>query len=175
MLTTRNILPFLLMSFVACDRSGDDLVAAPNGEYDDVIGVGEVAIADHRSSCPTMEEMRRIASEARVGGMLSGKKGVVSIHMGDSNDFLSLLHEVVNHSDIPAEQFYPTHINRNRGLLEDSKAWASRGGLIDLTTSTTEMDLANGEPRCCEALAELLDDNISINNITFSSDGNGGN
>ena len=95
----------------------DDIILIP-----EFIGVGEVAIADHRSSCPSMEEMRRIAAEARVGGMLSGKKGIVSIHMGDSRDFLSLLHEVVEHSDIPASQFYPTHINRNQGLLEDSKA-----------------------------------------------------
>ena len=33
------------------------------------------------------------------------------------------------------------------------------------------MDLANGEPRCSDALAELLDDGVAIEQITFSSDG----
>ena len=144
----------------------DDIILIP-----DFIGVGEIAIADHRASFPTVEEMSRIASEARVGGILSGKKGIVSIHMGDSTDYLDLLQEVVNTTDLPISQFYPTHINRNRGLLNAAKSWIDDGGTIDLTTSTTEMDLANGEPRCCEALAELLDEGKSIHQITFSSDG----
>ena len=40
---------------------------------DKVIGVGEVAISDHRSSQPSFEEFARIAADARVAGMLSGK------------------------------------------------------------------------------------------------------
>lgn len=135
------------------------------------IGVGEIAIADHRSSMPSAAELGRIAAEARVGGMLSGKKGIVSIHMGDSTDYLSLLETIIAQSDIPRTQFYPTHMNRNLGLFDAGKQWANSGGYIDLTTSTTEMDLARGEPPCSKALAELLDDNIAIEQITFSSDG----
>jgi len=144
----------------------DDIILIP-----DFIGVGEIAIADHRSSHPSVAELSRIAAEARVGGMLSGKKGTVSIHMGDSDSYLDLLEQVVASTDIPITQFYPTHINRNRGLLDAAKNWTKSGGYIDLTTSTTEMDLAKGEPRCCEALAELLDENINIDQISFSSDG----
>ena len=144
----------------------DDIILIP-----DFVGVGEIAIADHRSSCPTVEELRRIAAEARVGGMQSGKKGLVSIHMGDSTDYLELLQEIIKTSDLPITQFYPTHINRNRGLLNASKQWLKDGGYIDLTTSTTEMDLAGGEPRCCEALAELIEEGFNIKQIGFSSDG----
>ena len=135
------------------------------------IGVGEIAISDHRSSIPTAAELGRIAAEARVGGMLSGKRGIVSIHMGDSLDYLSLLEQIINHSDIPITQFYPTHMNRNLGLFEAGKQWAKNGGYIDLTTSTTEMDLARGEPPCSKALADLLEDNVPVEQITFSSDG----
>jgi len=144
----------------------DDIILIP-----DFIGVGEVAIADHRSSNPSVAEIARIAAEARVGGMLSGKNGIVSIHTGDSNSHLELLEEVVESTDVPITQFYPTHINRNKGLLNAAKKWVKSGGYIDLTTSTTEMDLARGEPRCCEALAELLEDKINIEQISFSSDG----
>jgi len=144
----------------------DDIILIP-----DFIGVGEIAIADHRSSLPTAEELGRIAAEARVGGMLSGKKGIVSIHMGDSTDYLQLLEQIISTTDLPIKQFYPTHINRNRGLLNAAKKWLKQGGYVDLTTSTTEMDLANGEPKCSEALAELLEDGIDIEQISFSSDG----
>ncbi len=144
----------------------DDIILIP-----EFIGVGEIAIADHRSSVPTAQELARIAAEARVGGMLSGKRGIVSIHMGDSSDYLSLLEQIVSETDIPISQFYPTHINRNLGLLEAGKDWARQGGYIDLTTSTTEMDLARGEPACSDALADLLDEGVPLKQITFSSDG----
>ena len=39
------------------------------------IGVGEVAVADHRGSQPTVQDLERLASECRVGGMLGGKAG----------------------------------------------------------------------------------------------------
>ena len=148
------------------DSVRDDIIL-----INEFIGVGEIAIADHRCSLPSSSELGRIAAEARVGGMLSGKKGVVSIHMGDSHDYLDLLHKIINQSDLPITQFYPTHINRNRGLLNAAKKWMVEGGYIDLTTSTTEMDLANGEPRCCEALAELLSSGLDVKQISFSSDG----
>ena len=50
---------------------------------DKVIGVGEIALSDHRSSQPSIDEISRIAAEARRGGMLAGKSGVVNVHLGD--------------------------------------------------------------------------------------------
>ena len=50
---------------------------------DPVIGVGEIAISDHRSSQPSFEEFAKIAADARVAGMLSGKAGIVNVHLGD--------------------------------------------------------------------------------------------
>ena len=49
---------------------------------EEFIGVGEVAISDHRSSQPTVQQLAELAAEAKVAGMLSGKKGTVSIHVG---------------------------------------------------------------------------------------------
>lgn len=41
---------------------------------DKIIGVGEVALSNHRSSQPNMEDIAKIAAEARVGGILWGKQ-----------------------------------------------------------------------------------------------------
>jgi len=37
---------------------------------DPVIGVGELAISDHRSSQPTLDEFLRVASESHVAGLM---------------------------------------------------------------------------------------------------------
>jgi beta-aspartyl-dipeptidase (metallo-type) len=145
----------------------DDLVL-----IDKFIGVGEVAIADHRSSQPTYHELARLASQARVGGLLSGKAGIVSVHVGPAATGLELLWQVVAQSDIPRTQFYPTHINRNRSLLEQGWQWLQQGGWIDLTTSCTPEDLAQGEIKCAAALQQAWQCGLDLSRLTFSSDAN---
>lgn len=145
----------------------DDIVL-----IDKFIGIGEVAIADHRSSQPCAKELMRLASEARIGGMLSGKAGIVSIHVGEGASRLALLEQVVRESDIPASQFYPTHINRNLDLLEAGMAWAAQGGFVDMTTSTNAQFLAEGEIPAAKALAMCLQRGVPVSQLTMSSDGN---
>lgn len=144
----------------------DDLIL-----IDNVIGVGEVAISDHRSSQPTWEEMAKIASAARIGGMLSGKAGIVNIHIGDSHDHLKVIEQVVENTDIPIRQFYPTHINRNPHLFEAGIRFAKKGGYVDFTTSTIPKFLDEGEVKCSVGLKRMLEKGIGISQITFTSDG----
>ena len=135
------------------------------------VGVGEVAIADHRGSQPSWRELARIGAEARVGGLLSGKAGIVSIHVGDSEDYLSLLFEVAQNSNIPLSQYYPTHMNRSPGLIKDGLRFIKGGGTIDFTASHTPEILAAGEVKCASALKFALDRGADENRITFSTDG----
>lgn len=139
---------------------------------DKFIGVGEVAIADHRSSQPTPDELKKLAAEARVGGMLSGKAGIVSVHVGPASAGVSLLREVTASSDIPLTQFYPTHMNRNQQLVEQGFAFLQAGGWIDFTTSTTPQELAAGEVQCAKALLQAWQLGLDCSRITFSSDAN---
>ena len=138
---------------------------------DECIGVGEVAIADHRGSQPTYSELARVAADSRVGGMLSGKGGIVSIHMGPGESMFGLLFEVVEKTDIPITQFYPTHINRNQTLLDAGIEYTKSGGVIDLTTSSNSMAFELGEIKCSQALKHFLTQGGDISQITFSSDG----
>ncbi len=139
---------------------------------DKFIGVGEVAIADHRSSQPTADELKKLASQARVGGMLAGKAGIVSVHVGPAPAGVSLLLDVAASSDIPLTQFYPTHMNRNQSLVEQGFAFLNAGGWIDFTTSTTPQELAAGEVQCAKALHQAWQQGLDCSRITFSSDAN---
>jgi beta-aspartyl-dipeptidase (metallo-type) len=140
---------------------------------DKVIGVGEVALSDHRSNQPTFDEFARLASEARRGGILSGKAGVVNVHMGDGRRGLALLRRIIEETEIPAAQFLPTHIGRNPSLFEEGIAYAKAGGLVDFTTSTVPAFLEEGEVKCSVGLRRMLDAGVDAANITFTSDGQG--
>jgi beta-aspartyl-dipeptidase (metallo-type) len=140
---------------------------------DKVIGVGEVALSDHRSTQPTFEQFARLAAEARRGGILSGKAGVVNVHLGDGRRGLSMLRRVVEETEIPASQFVPTHVNRNPVLFEEGIGWAKAGGQVDFTTSTVPAWLEQGEVKCSRGLRLMLDAGVEAGRITFSSDGQG--
>lgn len=149
------------------DNVTDDIIL-----IDKFVGIGEVAIADHRSSQLRSSELMRVASEARVGGMISGKAGIVSIHVGDSDSMLHLLHDAIEKSDLPVTQFYPTHINRNQALVDAGIEWAKGGGYIDFTTSTNQKFIDEGEMLAANALAYCLKQGVPVSQLTMSSDGN---
>jgi len=140
---------------------------------DKVIGVGEVAISDHRSTQPTFEELARLAAQARRGGLLSGKAGVVNFHLGDGTRGLAPLRRLVEETELPPSQFLPTHINRNPTLFEEGTAWARGGGFVDFTTSTVPAFLEDGEVACSAGLRRMLDAGVPPGHITFTSDGQG--
>jgi beta-aspartyl-dipeptidase (metallo-type) len=144
----------------------DDLVLIP-----DFIGVGEIAVADHRGSQPSPAELARIAADARVGAMLAGKQGTVLVHMGDGAEGLALLDQACHHFEVDIGQFLPTHVNRNETLLAQGRGWIARGGRVDLTTSTSDSLLAAGDLPAGLALARLLADGADGSAIGMSSDG----
>ena len=138
----------------------------------EVLGVGEVAISDHRSSAPTHHELARLASEARVAGLLAGKSGVSFFHIGDGKGALAPLRALRDETDIPLRQLYPTHCNRNPWLFAEAIEWGKAGGWVDLTTSSFPDLLEDGERLAADAFLELLAANVPAERITFSSDAN---
>ncbi len=138
---------------------------------DPVIGVGELAISDHRSSQPTLDEFLRIASEAHVAGLMTGKAGIVHCHMGDGVRGLSMLEQAIETSEIPARVFNPTHVNRNKPLFEQAVALARHGCFIDATA----FPCAHVDPgiSAAEAYVQFRDAGGRTDRFTISSDGGG--
>ena len=133
---------------------------------DEIIG-GKVALSDHRSSQVTVEELARLASEVRVAGMMSGKAGILTIHMGDGEEGLSAVRRVLETTALPVTTMRPTHVNRNKTLLKEALDYAKTGGLIDLTCD--EKDELSPESVIKRAKSEK----VPLENITLSSDGFG--
>ena len=138
---------------------------------EEVIGIGEIAISYHRSSCPSTAELIRLVEHARVGGMLGGKAGIANMHMGDARDPFRPIYDAVENSELKLTQFFPTHCNRNPYIFEDAKAYGKKG-YVDLTASSYPYDPEN-EIKPSKAIVELLSAGVPLEHITLTSDGNG--
>ncbi len=138
---------------------------------EEVIGTGEIALSDHRSSCPDTGELIRLTAQSRVGGMLGGKAGIVNIHMGDALKPFQPLYDAVMHSELSLKQFLPTHCNRNDYIFEDEKDYGKKG-YVDLTASSYPF-FPQYEIKPSKAIRELLKAGVPLAHITMSSDGCG--
>ncbi len=116
----------------------------------EVIGVGELAIADERASDPELPELARIAHEAHVGGLLSGKAGVTHFHVGPGKRRLRCLHELLDAERLQVDPawLYPTHVQRSEALLDEAVALVRRGATVDFDVA--DEDLEHWLPRYLE-------------------------
>lgn len=140
---------------------------------DKVIGAGEIAISDHRSSQPTFEEIAKLAAECRVGGMLGGKAGVLHLHLGDGQHRLELLFKLIRETEIPPLQVIPTHVNRDPQLLEEAMEFVLAGGYMDITAGIPADPQDKKSVPLEEAILRCLEKQIPLERITVSSDSNG--
>ncbi len=137
-----------------------------------IIGAGEVAFSDHRSSQPTFEEFARLASECRVGGMLGKKAGVLHCHLGDGRRKMDYFFRLIEETEIPITQVIPTHVNRNPELLDEAIRFILRGGYVDLTAGTDPKS-DEGHISVATAIKLCQRKNAPLDRITISSDSNG--
>ena len=134
---------------------------------DSVIGC-KIAISDIRSSYPSALELLRLLRNVRVGGMLAGKKGILHLHLGALSSKMDLLFEIIENYEFPIEHISPTHVGRTKDLFNQAITFAKMGGMIDITTGASKYT----DPY--KSVLYALDNNVSIDNMTFSSDGNAG-
>jgi beta-aspartyl-dipeptidase (metallo-type) len=136
-----------------------------------ILGVGELALSDHRSSQPTLDELLRIAGDAHVAGMMTGKAGIVHLHVGDGPRGLELVWQALNQSELPPSVFNPTHVNRRKALFEEALALAGRGSVVDITAFPVGDD--DDGWSAPEALTRYLGAGLPPTQVTVSSDGGG--
>lgn len=130
----------------------------------EILGV-KLAISDHRAPNVTEAELIQLASKARVAGMLSGKPGIVVLHMGDDPAGLTPVFQALETSSVPIRIFRPTHVNRNERLMEEGYELLRRGGYVDLTCGM------HTSPGKC--VLEARKRGIPTEHMTMSSDGHG--
>ena len=110
-----------------------------------------------------------------MGGVLSGKAGVVNVHLGDSPRCMDLIERVVAETEIPASQILPTHINRNEKLFCKATEYAKNGGNVDFT-GNEDIDYWEticDEVRVCNGIRRMMEAGVDPKHITISSDGQG--
>lgn len=137
---------------------------------DKVLGAGELALSDHRSSWPSKSELIQLLSDARVGGMLSGKPGIIHFHMGSSPTKLNLLWQILNETTIPIRHMYPTHVtSRGDALIEEARKWLKVGGVCDFTADIEQLN----ETDTTDTLNKFRKEKLPLEQITLSSDAYG--
>lgn len=138
---------------------------------DKIIGAGEIAISDHRGSHPSDNDLIHLACETRVGGLISGKCGVLHLHLGDGKEGLNPVFHLIDKSDIPFENLLPTHLNRNSLLCRQCIEYAKAGGFVDITTGIKN----EGDDALSASMLynTLLKEGISPYHVTMSSDAGG--
>ncbi|MFT4540905.1 MAG: beta-aspartyl-dipeptidase (metallo-type) [Planctomycetota bacterium] len=146
---------------------------------DPIIGFGELAISDHRSSQPSLDDVLRVASEVHVAGLMTGKAGILHLHLGDGPRGLDLVRSALDKSELPARVFHPTHVNRRRALFEEALALTSRGVTVDVTAEPEEDSRAapgsgpDAELPASYAIRALLSSDVEPTRWTVSSDSGG--
>jgi beta-aspartyl-dipeptidase (metallo-type) len=140
---------------------------------DKVIGL-KIAVSDHRSSHPDTNTLRDQISRCYLGGILSGKSGVIMIHIGSEETGFSPFIDAVKKTDIPIKQLIPTHCNRSQKVLEEAIRFGLSGGFVDITTSLAEPNIEYTEALApSKAVKILLEEGVPLERITLSTDSNG--
>lgn len=128
----------------------------------------KIAVSDIRSSYPTALDLMRRLREVVVGGMVSGKKGILHFHLGGAQSEMDVLFEMVDQFEAPIQHLSPTHVARTESLFTQAIEFGLRGGSIDITTGASKYT----EPHL--AALRAIEAGVNPDLITFSTDGHAG-
>jgi len=138
---------------------------------DKIIGV-KLAVGEASSTHPDKKELRDLIGEIRRASQLSSKAGILHVHLGPhSQEWIHLFQEILSEIKIPPSKIIFTHANRSQEMLNLTSEYTKQGGAIDLTASLNPIERP-GSIRASEALKTMLEQGISLERITITSDGN---
>lgn len=161
-----------ITAYALCGAYGVPSLTITGSIKKDIVFVNEIlglklAVSDHRGPNITVEELIRLASDVRVAGMISGKPGIIVIHMGEGKGKLTPVFEALERADIPAKTFHPTHMARTEELVDEGFKLAKLGGYMDITCDLSDRG------RMPALLARARAEGVPMERLTFSSDGQG--
>ena len=133
---------------------------------DKVIGV-KIALTDNRGSYVSKEELIKILSKIRIGGMVSKKGGVLHMHMGGLSEKFDNVFKVIKDYEFPVHYFSPTHCARTKDLFNEALKFQKMGGNVDITSGGSKFAPLH------EVVAYGLENGLNLERLTMSSDGNG--
>lgn len=130
----------------------------------EIIGL-KIAISDHRCYNPNYDDLIKMMSETRVAGLIGNKPGIINIHIGYGKGNMDMLLEIVENTNIPIKNIFPTHVTKTGVIMEQAVKMMKLGGYVDVTANKSS-----------EEISEKL--NYLVNHgdgslITVSSDANG--
>jgi beta-aspartyl-dipeptidase (metallo-type) len=108
---------------------------------EEIIGAGEVAIADRRVPEPYKHFLARTIVDAYVGGILTGKAGVTRIHVGEGRRRLQTIRDVAEHNEIQFDKLYFTHIERSKELIKEGIEFAKLGSFLDFDLHDRDLEI----------------------------------
>src|SRR5688572_3099554 len=130
---------------------------------DEVIGAGEIAIADERATEPVIHELARVVTDTRMGGKLSKKAGVTHFHVGPGKRRMKCLQDLIDcdQYEIDPSWLYPTHVERSAALMRDA---------ISLTKQGCHVDIDVQEEDLVKWVTFYVDNGGDLAKLTVSSD-----
>lgn len=129
---------------------------------DEVIGAGEIAISDERSTDHVPHELARLVIDTHNGGMLADKAGVTHFHVGTGEGRLEPLRKLLDDFEvIKPEWLYPTHVNRTEELMREAIELTRRGSFVDMDTVDENL---------VEELKFYAENGGALDKLTVSSD-----
>lgn len=132
------------------------------------VGV-KTSLSDHRSPGITGDDLIRLGAEARRGGLLSGKAGIVTIHMGSGKAGLGPVLYAIARSDLPARTFLPTHMGRTEELCKEGLGLLALGGFLDFTAGLDEAEDRVAADRLSYLLDRGWEDQLTLSSDAFGS------
>jgi beta-aspartyl-dipeptidase (metallo-type) len=107
---------------------------------------------------------------------MTGKAGLLHLHLGDGLRGLELVRAALDQSELPPRVFYPTHVNRRAALFEEALQLCRRGCSIDLTAfpplEGPERDKSD-ELSVEQAFDRFVAAGLPLERLTISSDAGG--
>ncbi len=146
-----------------------------------VLGI-KLALGEVSTTCPDEKDLKGLMVAGYRGSLLSGKAGVLHVHMGDvPGEWFSIIERILRDTTIPLTKVVFTHSNRSTQVFDRAVEYGKKGGMVDVTAVINPDLMPGGDLGDTEAIGlrkpsraieEMLIAGVPEDNITLSSDSN---